>query len=241
MESIQETESSNLHFLDYWRVIRSRKEIILAVMLLITLTGIAYTFTMPKIYKAEARILVHQDFLNVEVFGFQRPSSTYNPYFLRTQYEILKARPMLYKVIENLQLRELWGREYNDDGQPLTLDEAHGILEGSLNIEQYRDTSLIAIRVFREEPKEAARIANELATVYANQRLSLKRREIQDSISAMENELKKQQAKVAQAEQEVEQLREDLGINILRGGTVNKVTLQQLEADRIDAQVVMLT
>ena len=38
---------NKLHFLDYWRVIKSRKEIILAVALLVVLTGMAYTFTMP--------------------------------------------------------------------------------------------------------------------------------------------------------------------------------------------------
>ena len=38
MEESQETKQ---HFLDYWRVIRSRKEVILAVTLLIVITGTA--------------------------------------------------------------------------------------------------------------------------------------------------------------------------------------------------------
>lgn len=36
-------KETTLHFLDYWRVIRSRKEIVLAVLFLVVITGTAYT------------------------------------------------------------------------------------------------------------------------------------------------------------------------------------------------------
>ena len=65
---MEETQEKDIHFLDYWRVIRSRKEIILAVTLLVVVTATAYTFTRPKIYMANSRISVGQDSLNMEVF-----------------------------------------------------------------------------------------------------------------------------------------------------------------------------
>jgi hypothetical protein len=42
MNEIQKKETT-LHFLDYWRVIRARKEIVLAVLFLVVITGTAYT------------------------------------------------------------------------------------------------------------------------------------------------------------------------------------------------------
>jgi len=48
--SENQKKETTLHFLDYWRVIRSRKEIVMAVFFLVVITGTAYTFTLPKIY-----------------------------------------------------------------------------------------------------------------------------------------------------------------------------------------------
>ena len=100
---MEETLEKDIHFLDYWRVIRSRKEIILAVTLLVVVTATAYPFTRPKIYMANSRISVGQDSLNMEVFGSQSPVG-YNPVFVATQYEIIKSRQILYDVIRNLDL-----------------------------------------------------------------------------------------------------------------------------------------
>ena len=47
-----------LHFLDYWRIMRSRKEIIIAVSLLVVLSGIVITLAMPKVYMASVVISV---------------------------------------------------------------------------------------------------------------------------------------------------------------------------------------
>ena len=54
-----ESEQS-LHFLDYWRVISSRKEVVIAVSLLVVMTGIIITYEMPKVYMASAVIRVQE-------------------------------------------------------------------------------------------------------------------------------------------------------------------------------------
>ena len=81
----EEQDDAKLHFLDYWRVIRSRKEIILAVVLLVTLTGVAYTLALPKTYMAKAQIEVREDMLDDPIFE-GRNISIYNPFFMKTQY-----------------------------------------------------------------------------------------------------------------------------------------------------------
>ena len=45
-------DTQTLHFLDYWRVIRDRKDIILAVALLTIVTGTIYTVMMPQKFRA---------------------------------------------------------------------------------------------------------------------------------------------------------------------------------------------
>ena len=70
---MEQTSESNLHFLDYWRVIRSRKEVILAVMLLVVVTGTGVTLMLPKQYAADARILVREDNMGCFFLDFEDP------------------------------------------------------------------------------------------------------------------------------------------------------------------------
>ena len=111
MTNETEQQTSTLHFLDYWRVIRSRKEIVLAVAILVVLTGTVYTLMLPNIYAASSRIAVSEDAPEIDPFyGRQSYMSSYNPYFLRTQFEILQSKPILYEVINRLNLQTEWGR-----------------------------------------------------------------------------------------------------------------------------------
>jgi capsular exopolysaccharide synthesis family protein len=235
-----EQSDNSLHFLDYWRVIRSRKEIILAVVLLVVLTGMMYTFTLPKIYMSSARISVREDAMDVDVFERQFTAS-YNPFFIKTQFEIIQSKPILYEVIQGLDLMQKWAAEYNAEGGSLSKEDAYQLLRRSVRVVPYRDTTLIDIQVFREDRVEAARVANELANVYREYRLSQKRSEIKRAVEALENELQKQQDKVDEAEAELERIRKESGVSMIqRGVRADKVRLQQLEADRIASRVDML-
>jgi capsular exopolysaccharide synthesis family protein len=236
-------KDTTLHFLDYWRVIRSRKEIVLAVLFLVVITGTAYTFTLPKIYAAQARIEVNSDNVDIDPFNPSASGSRgYDPYFLRTQFEIIQSKPILYEVINRLNLQEIWGKK----GEALSTEVAYKILRSSLDISQYRDTSLISLLVRRQDAKEAARIANELADVYRDARLDLKYKEMTRAMDALSRELEKQQEKCDLAQQRVEDLRQELDITVLPGtygqseNSVEKLRLQQLEGDRISARVETL-
>ncbi len=239
--SEEQKKETTLHFLDYWRVIRSRKEIVLSVLLLVVITGTAYTFTLPKIYASQSRIEVNRDNVDIDPFN---PSSQfgggYDPYFLRTQFEIIQSKPILYEVINRLNLQEVWGKK----GENLTKEHAYSILRSSLTVGQSRDTSLVSIMAKRKDPKEAMKIANELADVYRDARLDLKHKEMTRALDALRRELETQQELVNAAEQEVETIREELDITVLSEGvgegSVEKLRLQQLEGDRIASQVQML-
>ena len=54
-------QETKLHFLDYWRIIRIRKTVILAVFLLVVITATLVTFILPESYSSIARIKVEKD------------------------------------------------------------------------------------------------------------------------------------------------------------------------------------
>jgi succinoglycan biosynthesis transport protein ExoP len=233
-------QPSALHFLDYWRVISSRKELILAVAFLVVLTGTVYTLLLPNIYASSSRILVSEDSPEINPFAVQQNyMSTYNPYFLRTQFEILTSKPILNEVIYRLNLQSEWGK----NNEILTRDIALKILKNSISVFQQRDTSLIVINVKRDNPDEAADIANEIAQVYRDSRLELASKSARKAIDKIEESLTEQRQRVANAEENIQKIREDLNIAVVGGEgqfDVGEVRMQQLEGDRLFAQREMV-
>jgi capsular exopolysaccharide synthesis family protein len=241
----EENQTTALHFLDYWRVIRDRKEVILAVALLTIVTGTAYTLMMPKKFTATTQLEVREDAMDVDPF-YERQATRigYNPFFLMTQEKIMRSRPVLTEVIRNLNLQKVWGAELNEDKSPVSPELALQILARNLRVEQDRDTTLMNVSVTSEEPKLSADIANEVASVYRERRLNDKRREIQRAIDAMSNEVRKQQERVEEAEAELERIRQEQGIALIGRGNmsyrVESAQLNMLESERSGARVEML-
>lgn len=235
-----ERQSDTLHFLDYWRVIRSRKEIVLAVLILVVLTGVVYTLMLPNIYASMSRISVSEDAPEINPFGMQQSYFTsYNPYFLRTQFEVLQSKPILHEVINRLNLQAEWGKEGNN----IPRNVAYKILKNSLSVFQQRDTSLIVISVKRDNPNEAAKIANEIAEVYRDSRIDIANKEARAAIDQIAESLKEQRERVDTAEALVENLRKQYGIAEISGeGSVDakNMRLQQLEGERMAARREMI-
>ncbi len=246
------------HFMDYWRMVKSRKEVVIAVLLFVVVAGVIVSLSLPKVYMASTRIAVRPDTASVTPFQYKQQErqmmTVYDMYFLRTQFEIIQSRPILYKVIQNLRLQEHFGRLYSDDGASLSLAETYKALVGSMKVQQFRDTNLIEIRIYRSSRKgdrttarnDAAKIANEIASVYRDHRMEQNRAETERGVTALREAYHAQQKKVAEAESNVEVLRKDLNVSVLAGSQPGTVTsldnakLERLELNRIQARKIML-
>src|SRR5580693_426911 len=93
---------AKLHFLDYWRIIRIRKTVILAVFLLVVITATIVTFILPEAYSSRARIKVERDVTDVAGVDGQRGYSGYDPYFIQTEFEVIQSEVILDSVIDRL-------------------------------------------------------------------------------------------------------------------------------------------
>src|SRR5215204_3007813 len=151
-----------LHFLDYWRIIRIRKTVILAVFLLITITTTVITFIYPKAYASTVRMKVEKDAPDVEGIGARQNTSGYDPYWMQTEFETIQSKSILHKVITNLNLNKKWAEKYQAEGE-LQTDQSYRLLRAQIEVQQSRNTSLIEIKAFSEDNNEAALIANTIA------------------------------------------------------------------------------
>lgn len=225
------------HFLDYWRVIKTRKIIVFIVFLLAVIVAGTVSFFQPRIYTAAARIKVEPDRPTVAVY--EAPSfAGYDPYFLQTQYEIIQSKQTLYPVIEKRELQKRWGGK---GGDVLPLDVAFRRLKANLAVRRYRDTSLIEIAVFDEDPKLAADLANTVADIFEKQRLERKKEQTLKGITKLREELDQRQQAVRAAQEKVDQLRKQLNVPLFGSGLsyskLTDQTLQQLEGQLTIAKV----
>jgi polysaccharide biosynthesis transport protein len=161
---------ARLHFLDYWRVIRIRKAIIITVFLITAIIATAVTFILPESFVSTAKIKVENDGGIVQGFNQAAASQMpYDPYFIQTTFEIMQSQMILSNVIAAKKLNEEWGKKYFN-GEMLKTAETIDILRGRMSLAPVRNTKLIAISVYSDDKSEAASLANEIAAAYRNYR-----------------------------------------------------------------------
>src|SRR6201987_3717298 len=112
---VQAPQETKLHFLDYWRIIRIRKTVILAVFLLVVITATVVTLMYPESFASTARITVEQEHPDIGGLSAMQNSSTYDPYFLQTEFEVIQSHAVLSKVIEALNLNERRSEEHTSE------------------------------------------------------------------------------------------------------------------------------
>jgi uncharacterized protein involved in exopolysaccharide biosynthesis len=125
----------------------------ITVFLLVMITSTAITFILPEAFSSTARV-------KVNLAGADTGAN-----FLQTEFEVLQSQTVLDKVIEKLNLNEIWGRKYFN-GETLKTVESLKILRDRLTLTLVRDTSVIAISVYSDDRREAAQIANTIAGSY---------------------------------------------------------------------------
>ncbi|HEY3913111.1 MAG TPA: polysaccharide biosynthesis tyrosine autokinase [Verrucomicrobiae bacterium] len=209
-----ETPEIKLHFLDYWRVIRLRRSLILVVFLLCVMTSTLLTIWLPKKYASTARIEVQKDspevtMLHSESYAFAQS----DPFFLTTQFKIIESYSILTNVIANLRLDQKIPEQLGLP--PWTMDDTFDYLSRYISVEQTRMTSLIEITVKNQNAQMAATIANEVVKCYKEARLQQWRDTRGGGIDAYKQQVAESEAKLQTAESNLDQLRTQLGISEL--------------------------
>jgi len=210
---------SKTHFLDYWRIIRIRKVIILAVFLLVVITVTAVTFVMPEAFSSTARLKVEKDTPDIQLWGMGGGAQSYDPYFLTTEFEVLKSQIILEPVIGRLQLNAKYAERFKSP-VPFTRQQSEEVLAKELDVKQYRNTSIIEISATNPDRQLAAEIVNAVAREYQNYREGLRQGMSERGLTTLTNQLADLNAKVDEQQKLVDKLRVDLNVpdQVAEGG-----------------------
>ena len=252
-QPVSSAPPESVHFLDYWQILYSRKEIVIAVSILLILVGIVITRRMPKVYAAQTVIEVHREIANIDM---AERSLRYDPFYLRTQFEIIKSDPIIEQVVRQGNLQEELGMEYGWKATGTarsTFERTVALVKSHTELSIWRDTDLIAIQVRLDKPekpegeaaKVAARIANTIAEVYKNYVKEQSTRPVMEGIAQLEADLEAVNRQIAEQEERYRQLRERYGVTVVSQGDSGADVLRRqvleltgkVEQARADARV----
>ncbi|HXD00395.1 MAG TPA: polysaccharide biosynthesis tyrosine autokinase [Verrucomicrobiae bacterium] len=235
------TPESRLHFLDYWRIIRIRKAVIILVFLLVSITAAFVTFLLPKSYSSKARIEVHLPSTDIANFSGPSMANSYDPYFIETEFQVIQSQTILDKVIDQLNLNDHWTEKYNRATKFKTA-ETRRILQGMISLAAERNTSLIDITVYADDSNEAQQIAEKVAEVYEQYRHDEWAATMNRGIDALEKTMNSTVDLVKVQQTNVDNLRveekvADLDANSsTSGSSLQSFSLATLQQQKIEAE-----
>ena len=197
-----------LHFLDYWRVIKLRMGLILLTFFLVMVTAGVYVFFLPREYYSRVTIEIKPDNNKgldpISMGGMNRA----DPTFISTQFNILKKTEILYPVIQKLDLAS----KLSPAGIHMSDSWVARVLERSMNVQEQRNTTLIEVGVFNTDPKLAADIANTIAIIYRDKRIDDLKKNVDQTLAEMRDELDKKRTDVKNLFAESAKIRTEQGI-----------------------------
>ena len=197
---------------DFLQVLRLRKSLIALIVSLVFLTTLVVTALLPRWYLATTKIRVEKPEGEVKLFQAQT-SNYYDPYFLQDQFKILQSEKILYPVIANLNLNTRLAEALGTTGTLSNAITYRYLTTRMLRVESQRSSSLIDINVYAQDPALAAAIANEIARVYSDDRITLATSQQREGMAQLQKELESQEQVVSRQRDVVEQLRKDLNIS----------------------------
>ena len=214
---------------DFLQILRLRRALIGLILCLVLAVTLAVTALLPRWYLATTKVRVEKPEGTVQLYQAQA-SAAYDPSFLLDQFKIMQSEKILYPVIEHLGLDSRLAASLGISGTALPTDITyHYLVDKMLQIESQRNSSLIEISVYSQDPGLGAAIANEIAKVYSEDRISLATSEQREGLAQLRKELTAQEDVVSHERDLVEKVRKDLNIS---GVDIN-VRYSDMEIERL--------
>jgi uncharacterized protein involved in exopolysaccharide biosynthesis len=190
-----------------WRLWRQRW-LIAGVFLLVVVGVGVWTSMQVPIFQATAVVLIDPEpprVLNIQEVTPIGPSSSWDPNYYTTQYELIRSRAVIDKVVESLNL-----------GQRMpglaSSRQPHAAVAAGLSVEPKRNTRLIQIRYEHPDPRLAADVANAAAQGYVKYNLELKLKGARDALGWLSGEATSLKAKLEQSSMALQNYRVKAGI-----------------------------
>ena len=237
--NINETNESQvyldeyLNFQKYWLVIKRRWLPATATFIGVLGLSLGYALNLEDTYEAEAQLLIEtnnsatltgieNDTGKVEVI-----SKDSDP--LATEAEILSSRPVVEKIIQELDLRD-------DEGELVSYEA----IAGSLKVRTVTGTDLLQISYESTDPELAASIVNTAIDIYQEQDKLSNRTEAAAARTFITEQLPQVEARVKKAETRLREFKNRYQIANLgeeTSATIGKLSSLESQIETLEAEL----
>jgi capsular exopolysaccharide synthesis family protein len=237
--NIIESNESNVHldeYLDlqkYWLVLKRRWIPATATFIGVLGLSLGYALTLEDVYEAEAKLLIEtnnsstltgieNDTGKVEVI-----SKDGDP--LATEAEILSSRPIVEKIIQQLDLRD-------DEGELLSYES----VVGALKVRTATGTDILEISYQSGDPELAASIVNTAVQIYKEQDTLSNRTEAAAARTFITEQLPQIEANVKKAEARLREFKNRYQIANLgeeTSATISNLNGLESQIDTLEAEL----
>ena len=240
LASAASSTDSKLHFLDYWRIIRLRKAIILTVLFLVVATVAVVTSFLTPMYMSTAGMRVEKDNPDISIFGgMGMPQQQFDAYYFNTEFEVLKSHAILDVVITRLKLNTLYATRLKVP--EVTVQQAYEILSRNVEVKQRKNTSIIEISAYDQDKIVARNVADMVAEVYEDYRSSSRNLRQVRGLTTLSNQLANLELQLAAAQKVVDDFRsQGVGIADLSSESSQMISLWSQTMARLDAAKTQL-
>lgn len=188
------------HLKDYLTILRKHLWLITGIFLVTVITASIWTLLQVPIFQAAATVLIDPDLPKVLPQNIQEVESTGGTDYHNTQYELMKSRTVVERVIKTQNLNE------RIPGLGAARDPYLALL-GSLTVESKRNTRLIVVKFEHPDPRVAAEVANAVANGYVKFNLDLKLKGSRDALAWLNQEMAQLRNKVQESSDAIQNYR----------------------------------
>jgi tyrosine-protein kinase Etk/Wzc len=216
-----EEDRSNKSIQDYIAIILRGKKIVLSIWIAVFAMVALYTFLAKRVYQSSATILIdkraNSGTLITDLMGLGSEKKIMN------EMEILKSRSMSETVAKKLLEKRFLDDslhtpiqviQFEDQklGEDARLEAMVQRLQASVEFETMMDADVIKITTKSSHPEEAALLTNLYSESYYERNLRTSRSKFSSARSFLNEQLKKRQEQLTNAEQTLQKYMEGSGI-----------------------------
>lgn len=206
------SNDDNINLLDYLIVLLKRKKLIIGITLGAAVITAVISLILPKIYRAETRILASQQSSSIasqmmsqlgivagltgSSLGVKSPNDQY--------IGMLKSRTVTDKIVDRFGLMKLYDVQYREEARKILIEDVL-IATGDIN------SGIITIAIEDKDPARAADMANALVDELKNLSKGLALTEASQRRLFFEEQLKDIKSSLSKAEESMKGFQEKTG------------------------------
>jgi capsular exopolysaccharide synthesis family protein len=195
-------------------ILSERRQLLVALLVLLSLPLIAYAFLVPapRIFEARVLMLVEPEQVTMKDYAPTTEPADVEGSYYETQYRILRSRTLARQTLSNLEGNGTKASQQTTNAaEAVPTNDAIGDFLDALNVYQIPSSRLIELRFRSSDPEYAARAITAHTQTYVRQSVEFTLRASRETSDWLERQIDEQRTLVEKGESAVARYQQQYG------------------------------